>query len=289
MKVSVINGNKETLFDKILGRPFSSNLDKIEYTDNHKIADAILIHLHYLNCNQEFVSISESQEYKKYGEKCFCLAMHDTPSFAYSDKICHKFICQPLLSREENLKYKIISIPLTMRHFEYKMTRDRGFITECRNTKKINNFCFFGQTGYASRDLIYNKVLPKFDKEITKPIWHIQNEEDRIALNKNFCNRLAQSKYAFAPRGAGSSSFRAYQSMMSGTVPIISGMTDYPFSDEVDWSSFAITKNIDHISLLDKTEKEYEAMRRMSVSFWDQYVDIENCDKILFNKYICGN
>jgi len=289
MKVSVINGNKETLFDKILGRPFSSNLDKIEYTDNHKIADAILIHLHYLNCNQEFASISESQDYKKYGEKCFCLAMHDTPRFAYSDKICHKFICQPLLPKEDNLKYKIISIPLTMRHFEYKMTRDRNFITECRNTKKINNFCFFGQTGYASRDLIYNKVLPKFDKEITKPIWSIQNEEDRIALNKNFCKRLARSKYAFAPRGAGSSSFRAYQSMMSGTVPIISGMIDYPFSDEVDWSSFVITKNIDHISLLNKTDKEYEAMKRMSISFWDQYVDIENCDKILFNKYICGN
>ena len=114
MKVSVINGNKSTLFDKILGRPFSSNLDKIEYTDNHKASDAILIYLDYLNCNQEFLAISKTQEYKKYGEKCFCLAMHDTPSFAYQDNISTKFICQPLLGPNENHKSKIITLFLCL-------------------------------------------------------------------------------------------------------------------------------------------------------------------------------
>lgn len=286
IKVSVINGNEGTLRDPILGRPFSHNLHRIDYTEDHNEADAILLHLDYLECDRDFSRLSNTNLYKKYGDKCFCLAMHDNPNFAYKDSACTKFICQPLMGPAENSARKIIPIPLTMRHFEHEMIKDTFFIKECRASKKVNNFCFAGQTGYANRDKIFNYNLPKFDKERTKPIWHIKNKEERIKLNKNFCKRLSLSKFSFAPRGAGSSSFRLYQSMMSGTVPVISGMEDFPFKEDVDWNSFSILKTADPLELLEKTESEYNKLRSNAISFWDQYVNIENCDKILFQKYI---
>lgn len=286
IKASVINGNKDTLRDPILGRPFSHNLDRIDYTEKHNEADAILLHLDYLECNRDFDRLSSTDLYKKYGDKCFCLAMHDNPSFAYKDSVCTKFICQPLMGPTENSRRKIIPIPLTMRHFEHEMIKDIFFIKECRASKKVNNFCFAGQTGYASRDKIFNYNLPKFDKEKTEPIWHIKDKEERIKLNKNFCKRLSASKFSFAPRGAGSSSFRLYQSMMSGTVPIVSGMNDYPFQDEVSWDSMCVRRTVDPIELLSIDDSDYKAIRNNAINFWDQYVNIEKCDKILFEKFI---
>jgi hypothetical protein len=286
IKISVINGNEDTLHDPILGRPFSHNLDRIDYTEKHNEADAILLHLDYLECDRDFNRISSTDVYKKYGDKCFCLAMHDNPNFAYRDSICTKFICQPLMGPVENSSRKIIPIPLTMRHFEYEMIKDSFFIKECRTSRKINNFCFTGQTGYANRDKIFNYNLPKFDREKTKPIWHIKNKEERIKLNKNFCKRLSLSKFSFCPRGAGSSSFRLYQSMMSGTVPIISGMEDFPFQDEVSWDSMCIRRAVDPMDLLSIDEDDYRVIRNNTINFWDQYVNIESCDKILFQKYI---
>lgn len=286
IKVSVINGSEDTLHDPILGRPFSHNLDRIDYTEKHNEADAILLHLDYLECNRDFDRLSNTDLYKKYGDKCFCLAMHDNPSFAYKDSVCTKFICQPLIGSIENSRRKIIPIPLTMRHFEYEMIKDTFFIKECRASNKINNFCFTGQTGYANRDKIFSYNLPKFDKERTKPIWHIKDKEERIKLNKNFCKRLSASKFSFAPRGAGSSSFRLYQSMMSGTVPIVSGMNDYPFQDEVSWDSMCVRRTVDPVELLSIDDDNYKEIRHNAINFWDQYVNIENCDKILFEKFI---
>lgn len=288
--VSVLNGTKKTLEHPIHGRPFSSNLDKITYTDNHDKADAILLYLDYLKCNTDFARVSQMPAYKQHGHKCFCMAMHDDPVFAYKDTLCFKFIHQPLYSNDVNKLHKIVTIPLTMRHFEYKMIQDRAFIEMCRSTTKQNNFCFVGQLGKKEgkfqRSKIFELNLPGYDVERTSPIYHIRDEGARIGMNKDFCLRLSKSKYAFAPRGGGSSSFRAYQAMMAGTVPIITGMKDYPFQDIVDWSEFSIVDDVDPISLLDMSDIRYNELRDNAIDFWDTYVDMSSCDRLLFKRYI---
>ena len=74
--------------------------------------------------------------------------------------------------------------------------------------------------------------------------------------------------------------------MMSGTIPIVSGMKDFPFSDEVEWNSFCDSNNKDPEELLKRSPEKYNSMREKAMRVWDKYVYIPSCDKILFDKHI---
>jgi hypothetical protein len=283
--VAVFNGNENTLKHPILGRPFSHNLDKIMYTPDFSDADYILGNLDYLECNRDYHIISQTEIFRKYQDKFVFWSMHDNPTFAYLDTKTIKFLCQPIMDPKTNKRYNVIPVPLQMRHYELEMTKDKNFINKIRNTKKENNFVYVGQIIYANRQWLRNLKLPKYDFEETKPIWDIKNTESRVELNKQFCQRISKSKYCFAPRGVGSSSFRLYQSMMAGTVPIESGMKDYPFKEFVDWNSFTIKNEKKMINLLTNEEK-YVILRKNAINFWDKYVDIPSCDRIIFESYL---
>ena len=115
----------------------------------------------------------------------------------------------------------------------------------------------------------------------TKPIYGVQDVGERVSIIKDFCLEVAKSRYCFAPRGAGSSSFRFYQSLMVGTVPIVSGMNDYPFSSEINWNDFSIiddshTKHNELISY-----NEY-GLREKGMKVWDNYFRMDRTDEILF-------
>jgi len=104
----------------------------------------------------------------------------------------------------------------------------------------------------------------------------------RIKKVTEFIRKLSVSKFCFTPRGAGSSSYRLYESLMVGTIPIITGMKDYPFSDKVDWDTFSIRadsqRDINELVENAKglTEGEYKIMRQNGIDFWEQYCRLDN-------------
>lgn len=285
LMVAVFNGDEETLKDPILGRPFSHNLERVAYTTSFSDADYILGNLDYLDCNKDYYKISQTEVFKKYSDKFVFWSMHDNPTFAYHEKKSKKFLCQPIYNHKINDQYNIIPVPLQMRHYELEMTNDRSFINSVRDIQKQNNFVYVGQIIYANRMWLRSIQLPKYDFEETKPIWGFKDVETRINLNKEFCKRIAKAKYCFAPRGVGSSSFRLYQSMMAGTVPIVFGMTDYPFKEFVNWDSFVLKEEKNYTSLL-TNDDNYAIMREKAINFWDEYVYIPNCDKRIFDIYL---
>ena len=124
--------------------------------------------------------------------------------------------------------------------------------------------------------------------ENTQPIWSVKDVEERVKLSKEFCSKIASARYCFAPRGVGSSSFRLYQSLMVGTVPIIYGMKDRPFEDVLDWSDFSIDGDYCSLtgSLEVPSEKDYECMRERGITIWDQYFHMQKTDEYLFQKYL---
>jgi len=256
-------------------------------------ADWIYVDLDYLDCNQEYQKLRTGGMFEQYKHKMVVYAMHDTPSFAYQDPEVLKFISQPLYGREENKRWNIVSMPLQMRHFEYSLILDQEYIESARNTEKKYDFCFIGQTGYQGRNFLEpeNIDLPNGSTylfENTQPIWSVKDVEERVKLSKEFCSKIASARYCFAPRGVGSSSFRLYQSLMVGTVPIIYGMKDRPFEDVLDWSDFSIDG--DYCSLTGSlelpSEKDYECMRERGMTIWDQYFHMQKTDEYLFQKYL---
>lgn len=288
LKVAVFNGTEEILQDKILGRPFSSNLKKIIYTSDYEEADWILGNLDYLKCDRDYETIRQTNIFQRMSNKFVFWSMHDSPKFAYAEPYSKKFLSQPLMSSHANKQANIHATPLQMRHYELELISDLDFIEECRNTKKVYDFVYVGQIRYASRQWLAEIQLDKYDLDITTPIWGVKDTKARVAMLKDFCLRLARSRYAFAPRGIGTSSFRLYQALMAGTIPIVSGMTEYPFSNTVDWKDFCIINEkqskYDFNSLI--VNPEYENMRQKGIQFWEDYVRIENCDKKLFENHL---
>ena len=92
LKVAVINGNEDTLKDPIKGRPFSHNLDRVQYVEDVTEADWILGYLDYLNCEKDYVEIVQSRVFQVMPEKFVFWSMHDSPRFAYVEPYSTKFI-----------------------------------------------------------------------------------------------------------------------------------------------------------------------------------------------------
>lgn len=274
-------------------RPLGFCRDRYEITGDFDEADWVYFYLDYLDCNRHFAQYQHMQTYQQYKHKGIVYAMHDNPAFAYSDPEVLKFIAQPLRGREENTKYNIVSVPLQMRHFEWEVIQDEKFIEEIRNIPKTNDFCFIGQTRYQNRRMFRpeNIKLPvgsSYDFEDTKPIWGVSELQARVKLTKDFIRRVAASKFCFAPRGIGSNSFRLYQSLISGTIPIIYGMLDRPFSDELDWGEFSVNGdwNPDTKHFAAMLSGDLEQPRRRAIEVWDNYFHMEKTDQYIFDRYL---
>jgi hypothetical protein len=102
----------------------------------------------------------------------------------------------------------------------------------------------------------------------------------------DFFDITSQSYFSFAPRGYGKTSYRLYEIMQLGVVPIyLSDQFWLPWKDEIDWKSICIfvnEKNIDNIDIILKKElysKEYYKKVEIINKIYDQYFTLESTTK----------
>lgn len=202
----------------------------------------------------------------------------------YDNKYC--FIAQPTrVPTGDN----IITIPLMMSD-EWDIIRDDPtLIEDLRQSKKEYDFTFVGQCHYNHREIFKSlqTTLDKYDFEETAPIWSVKKDKKRRILIE-YLSRISRSKFVFAPRGVGSSSFRAYQAMCVGSVPIITDMIDYPFHKHIDWDSMCLRGPLSNINVLINTathmsNAEYVSKRDRAMHFWDNY-----CKHDKLYEKLCG-
>ena len=93
----------------------------------------------------------------------------------------------------------------------------------------------------------------------------LHNEQD-IILDPSqgvvaFHNQLNRSIFSLCPRGSGPTSYRLYESLHVGSIPIyIWDQTLWlPYADELDWSEIAIVMHIDEIDTLAATLRDIAA------------------------------
>jgi hypothetical protein len=122
-----------------------------------------------------------------------------------------------------------------------------------------------------------NDVLPNV-RQVMKDKFHNNNNflfcnsggwtpSVNIDLQKTFVNITRISKFALAPRGYGRSSFRFFECLQLGTIPIYlwNDKEWLPFKNIIDYKKLCISMNISEIDELEKTlikitEKEYNEM-----------------------------
>lgn len=221
--------------------------------------------------------------FSRFGRKYVWGTSSDNPDAAYSAaQTGVKIIAQPLYGPEINRRNRIVVSPLTMDNVEWEIVKNRDSLLRWREQRRKHTFIFQGNLRPRRyRRFLTRLTLPEFELEHRRPFWH-RSTEAKIRRTRAFLDSLAASRYAFAPRGAGTSSFRLYQAMSVGTVPIVSGMCDYPYREEVDWNKFAIVADdhrIDVERLLD--EAHWQQMSQAASDFWDEYVYLPRlCDKL---------
>ena len=215
----------------------------------------------------------EACDYIEIDGKKFLYLNDDSPVNAYHN--CDiSFVAQPLLDSDGNKKHKVISVPLMMTD-EWNIIKQQGdnLLGKLRTTEKTYDYNFIGQCHYVGREVFRELTLDNYYfLENPRGIYGLNREQKDKEL-VDFLFKIANSKFIFCPRGVGSSSFRLYQSFMVGSVPIVTGMKDYPFSDEVDWDDMCVRGDLDDIDgLIEKSKTvDYEKLRENGMKFWDEY------------------
>jgi len=242
----------------------------------------------------------------------------DQPFEAYDDN--NLILCpQPLYKKEENLKYNVKSVPLLM--LEHAKIIEKYDINELRDKKRTYNFGFIGnlnhnykldnypmnveglikvdEDGYSrthyyekeeflevNREIIDYVLIDSFYERTSDIIWGME-ESKKIKTMEKYLDDLSQCTFVLCPRGTGTSSFRLYETLMMGSIPIITGMKDYPFDDEYDWESFSLrTDSIKDLQYLIDTaqklsDKDVEEMKHNGTKFYD-----EKCRPDVFNDWV---
>lgn len=115
------------------------------------------------------------------------------------------------------------------------------------------------------------------DKLKGKEMLFIDTEPEQGGSAK-FSEIVEKSYFTLCPRGTGKTSFRLYEAMQLGSVPIyISDVHWLPFTDYVDWSKFCIVISPEEIEDLSERLKViidngmYEEMRKEAIRVYEEY------------------
>ena len=118
------------------------------------------------------------------------------------------------------------------------------------------------------------------------------NWSTEVPMNnfKRFLDITCSSKFGLAPRGYGRSSFRLYEILQLGTVPVyISDVHYLPWTDELDWNDFCVPINEDEIEDIDAILKsiddvEYNILLQNGRMIYEKYFSLEGIFKNIIKR-----
>lgn len=123
--------------------------------------------------------------------------------------------------------------------------------------------------------------------EISAGNWSTEVPMDNF---KRFVDITCSSKFGLAPRGYGRSSFRLYEILQLGTVPVyISDIHYLPWTDELYWNDFCVPINEDEIEDIDAILKsiddvEYNQLLANGRMIYEEYFSLEGMYKNIIKR-----
>lgn len=273
------NKNSLDVFD----RPFyPTKKHEVSLTNDVSECDFILCQLKG-NQQAHYNKVITTDLFKNHADKFVFYVNNDHPDFLYREDKSIKLVAQPAHTKERLDDYNITTIPLLMTdHLDFHL--DDDFLNSCRSVEKQHDFIYLGQL-YGDRLKLKNLHLDNFYLKSTSDIYHLPTATKRDKI-KNYLRELGKGKFGFCPRGGGSNSFRLYECLMVGVVPIITDVIQLPFTDDVDWSEFSIIGSMNNIEeLIEKTKTiDYEMYRQKGIDFWEKYCKYYNMNDTIIDK-----
>jgi hypothetical protein len=132
-----------------------------------------------------------------------------------------------------------------------------------RDTPKTLFCSFTGSLTHPCRIQAIKQLHSKPDVVLTVHAWTDKIPEGN---QKAFLETMSKSRFTLAPRGYGKSSFRMYEAMELGSVPVyVYDDLWLPYTELLDWKKMAVLVHVSDLptlyeTLLKITDKEVEAM-----------------------------
>lgn len=149
-------------------------------------------------------------------------------------------------------------------------------------------FCsFVGSITHPIRGILYN--LLNSDK---KYHFSAKHHSPSVAQSEfdNFANIASRSIFSLCPRGYGRSSFRLYEVMQFGSIPVFVYDEKWlPFEDEIDWNEFSVLVHSSEIYRIDDilcsyTDERIEQMRSNLYKYWQENFTMESIFKKIIER-----
>lgn len=243
-------------FNRVLKSAEFAHVKKHSLTDSAENADIILfIASRYLY----HFDIIGSNYYQSFPEKCFVCDLQDNTL----PKVPGVYT---------NIPQHLHKIPIYQYGF-YIQVMDNNRITHKPFSNCKHLFAFAGsvQNFPSIRQQIVKLDYPR--SFLTDTSTH------GISLSfDNYNDLLAESKFILCPRGIAPSSFRCFEAMKAGRVPVIISDDWFPLVG-VDWESFSLHVRENEIAtipkLLEMLEPEAEAMGLKARQVWEKNFSLE--------------
>jgi hypothetical protein len=148
-----------------------------------------------------------------------------------------------------------------------------------------NQLCsFLGSIGtHKIREEIYNELKDK-------PGFLIENVETNRLNTPIFAKKTEESYFTLCPRGYGKTSFRLYEAMELGSVPIyVSDSHWIPFQHLLDWSKFSLIVKAEDIGKIPDMIEEimssgkYHEMAKEAIRAYEEYFCFEKMFDHIYN------
>jgi hypothetical protein len=139
-------------------------------------------------------------------------------------------------------------------------------------------FSFQGSRTHPVRDMILRLRHPRAVLEDTTAVnllmWQPGDVEARRRALQAYRATIARSKFVLCPRGHGASTFRLYETLAAGRVPVVIADTWLP-PPRVDWNSCVITvpeRHAEHIpQILTDAEPSWETKAAAGRAVWAEH------------------
>ena len=141
---------------------------------------------------------------------------------------------------------------------------------------------FVGSITHPIRIELYNLCTTQSNYYFSGQQWNPAIQQSKL---DEFITITSRSKFALCPRGYGNTSFRMYEAMQLGAVPVyISDDFFLPWSDELNWNEFCIiidSKNLNQLpSILNSIpEEKINEMADKAKQVYSEYFTLDGTYK----------
>ena len=228
-------------------------------------ADAVLITL--ADCRSSYLEINKNiactGAYAEYPEKCFVFDTQDSPIGLYPG--LYSSLRRYLFSARRH------------RTGCYMQSFNEFVRADCESKSSIRwLFSFQGNLTSAVRGRLFAANYGRDDVliERTEPFWESTGAEQQIGFKQQYALNVRQSRFVLCPRGVGVSSYRLFEVMQSGRVPVI--LSDHWVPPPwFDWKSCSLRVPERHVASLPEICLEalprWESMAHQAQQQWERW------------------